>query len=282
MEETDQMRRRPPPLNSSRLMANRTFTTLSTGDSGAMLPSTKLLADPSRFTTFNLSPGVSSSSGSSRGDSGKRKSDDSDGDEKPFDNGVKKAKAATAFPGDLAEETVVELLDSIKPKLNADQTSSLLLAENSARDEAARNEEKKGIIEFHIVSNTLSRPVTKQNQIWLIGLQNVFSHQLPRMPKEYIARLVFDPKHKTLALVKDNKTIGGICFRLFPSQGFSEIVFCAVSSNEQVKGYGTHLMNHLKDYHIKHNVNHFLTYADEFAIGYFKKQVINLNFNNLV
>lgn len=29
--------------------------------------------------------------------------------------------------------------------------------------------------------------------MWLIGLQNVFSHQLPRMPKEYISRLVFDP-----------------------------------------------------------------------------------------
>ena len=31
-------------------------------------------------------------------------------------------------------------------------------------------------------------------------------------------------------------------------------------------------MNHLKDYHIKHGVNHFLTYADKYAIGYFKKQ----------
>jgi len=41
-----------------------------------------------------------------------------------------------------------------------------------------------------------------------------------------------------------------------------------------LQGYGTHLMNHLKDYHIKHNVLHFLTFADEFAIGYFKKQVM--------
>ena len=32
------------------------------------------------------------------------------------------------------------------------------------------------------------------------------------------------------------------------------------------------MMNHLKDYHVKHNVLHFLTFADEFAIGYFKKQ----------
>lgn len=32
------------------------------------------------------------------------------------------------------------------------------------------------------------------------------------------------------------------------------------------------MMNHLKDYHIKHNILHFLTFADEYAIGYFKKQ----------
>lgn len=72
--------------------------------------------------------------------------------------------------------------------------------------------------------------------------------------------------------MRENIVIGGICFRMFPSQGFTEIVFCAVTSNEQVKGYGTHMMNHLKDYHIQHNILHFLTFADEFAIGYFKKQ----------
>jgi histone acetyltransferase len=92
------------------------------------------------------------------------------------------------------------------------------------------------------------------------------------MPKEYITQLVFDGKHKTLALIKDNKPIGGICFRSFPSQGFIEIVFCAVTSSEQVKGYGTHLMNHLKDYSNQQEIRHFLTYADEYAIGYFKKQ----------
>ena len=42
-------------------------------------------------------------------------------------------------------------------------------------------------------------------------------------------------KHRSLALVKNKTVIGGICFRMFPRQGFSEIVFCAVSSNEQVK-----------------------------------------------
>jgi histone acetyltransferase len=40
-----------------------------------------------------------------------------------------------------------------------------------------------------------------------------------------------------------------------------------------VKGYGTHMMNHLKDYMVeKLGIVHLLTYADEFAIGYFIKQ----------
>lgn len=153
--------------------------------------------------------------------------------------------------------------------------SSLIPDMISARDESARVEERHGKIEFHIIGNSMSKKIDKHDYLWLNALQNVISHQLPRMPKEYITRLVFDPKHRTLALIKNNKPIGGICFRMFPTQGFTEIVFLAITSNEQVKGYGTHLMNHLKDYHVKHNIYHFLTYADEYAIGYFKKQAFS-------
>lgn len=65
--------------------------------------------------------------------------------------------------------------------------------ENAPRDEAAKQEEARGIIQFQVVGNSLTQSVSKQTMLWLIGLQNVFSHQLPRMPKEYITRLVFDP-----------------------------------------------------------------------------------------
>lgn len=44
--------------------------------------------------------------------------------------------------------------------------------------------------------------------------------------------------------------------------------------NVYLQGYGTHMMNNLKDYCIRHNILHLLTYADAYAIGYFKKQVI--------
>ncbi|CAH8514819.1 unnamed protein product [Schistosoma turkestanicum] len=148
---------------------------------------------------------------------------------------------------------------------------------NATRDAAARQEESAGNIEFHIVNNSLNPNQPPQTYIWLLELLNVFALQLPRMPKEYIARLIFDPKHKNLILLKvsdscEKHAIGGICFRMFPSQGFTEIVFCAVIFNEQVKGYGTQMMNHLKDYHLQHKIFHFLTYADSFATGYFRKQ----------
>ena len=56
------------------------------------------------------------------------------------------------------------------------------------------------------------------------------------MPKEYIARLVYDRNHRSLAIVKRGlKVVGGICYRPFTSRGFAEIVFCAVASSEQVK-----------------------------------------------
>lgn len=64
---------------------------------------------------------------------------------------------------------------------------------HSARDEHARCEERRGVIEFHVVGNSIRRTPSKQTLMWLVGLQNVFSYQLPRMPKEYISRLVFDP-----------------------------------------------------------------------------------------
>ena len=48
------------------------------------------------------------------------------------------------------------------------------------RDEAAKVEERKGLIEFHCIANSLTERVPKQTMLWLIALQNVISHQLPR------------------------------------------------------------------------------------------------------
>ena len=106
-------------------------------------------------------------------------------------------------------------------------------------------EEKEGKIEFRVVNNDNSR----ENLIVLTGLKNIFQKQLPKMPREYISRLVYDRSHLSMAVVRKPLTVvGGITYRPFNNRGFAEIVFCAISSTEQVRGYGAHLMNHLKDY----------------------------------
>jgi len=52
----------------------------------------------------------------------------------------------------------------------------------------------------------------------LIDLKNIFAKQLPKMPKEYIVKLVFDRYHEAMIILrKKKKVIGGICFRLFES-----------------------------------------------------------------
>jgi len=140
--------------------------------------------------------------------------------------------------------------------------------ETKARDEKARQEERKGVLTSTVISNDR----VPQHMIWLTTLKNIFAKQLPKMPKDYIVRLVFDRNHRSLCLLKNNNVVGGITFRPFHSQGFLEIAFCAIMSSEQVKGYGTHLMNHVKNYALTIGVFHFLTYADNYAIGYFRKQ----------
>jgi histone acetyltransferase len=135
---------------------------------------------------------------------------------------------------------------------------------------SAAIEEENGDIEFRVVNNDNER----ESLILLTGLKCIFQKQLPKMPKDYIARLVYDRTHLSVAIVKKPlEVVGGITYRPFKGRQFAEIVFFAISSDQQVRGYGAHLMCHLKDYvKASSDVMHFLTYADNYAIGFFKKQ----------
>lgn len=149
-------------------------------------------------------------------------------------------------------------------------------------EKPAVTEERLGEISFQVVNNDN----TARSMIILSGLKCIFQKQLPKMPKDYIARLVYDRTHLSIAIVKrppsgshaelagmPGEVVGGITYRPFRGRQFAEIVFCAISSDQQVKGYGAHQMNHLKDYvRATSDVMHFLTYADNYAIGFFKKQ----------
>ncbi|CDI76167.1 histone acetyltransferase GCN5, putative [Eimeria praecox] len=125
------------------------------------------------------------------------------------------------------------------------------------RDAGGALEEEMGVIHFCCCTND-RRPSSLTK---LISAKNIFSRQLPKMPRDYIARLVLDRSHFTFCLCKKDRVVGGVCFRPYFQQRFAEIAFLAVTSTEQVKGYGTRLMSHLKEFVKKSGIEYFLTYA---------------------
>ncbi|XP_052306230.1 histone acetyltransferase GCN5 isoform X1 [Populus trichocarpa] len=169
------------------------------------------------------------------------------------------AAAGSSAPGIVVKE------DSVKIFTENLQTSGAY----SAREENLKREEEAGRLKFVCYSND----GIDEHMVWLIGLKNIFARQLPNMPKEYIVRLLMDRSHKSVMVIRHNLVVGGITYRPYTSQKFGEIAFCAITADEQVKGYGTRLMNHLKQ-HARDvdGLTHFLTYADNNAVGYFIKQ----------
>lgn len=159
------------------------------------------------------------------------------------------------------------------------------------RDDKLKQEYALGRLQVIILQNDGSDVQLER----LTTLKFIFQKQLPKMPKEYITRLVYDPLHISVSLAKMSTAssssstasgsgqtamniVGGITYKPFEEQGFAEIVFCAISSAEQVKGFGGFLMNHVKDFVKKKHpsIKYFLTYADNYAVGYFKKQGFTL------
>lgn len=112
-----------------------------------------------------------------------------------------------------------------------------------ARDSAAKQQEQANQITFRVIRNDQNH----ENLKFLLDLKNIFARQLPKMPKEYIVKLVFDRNHESMIILRNNsKVVGGICFREFKQERFAEIAFLAITSTEQIKGFGTRLMNKLK------------------------------------
>lgn len=77
------------------------------------------------------------------------------------------------------------------------------------RDAGGAREEELGIISFCCITND-RQPL---HMAQLVTAKNIFSRQLPKMPREYIVRLVFDRHHFTYCLLKQGRVIGGVCFR---------------------------------------------------------------------
>ena len=80
---------------------------------------------------------------------------------------------------------------------------------------------EKGKLRFFAICNDGSM----QNMVWLLQLKQIFSRQLPKMPAQYITRLIFDPHHISLCLFKDLEPIGGISYRPFYEQEYAWLGF---------------------------------------------------------
>ncbi|EAU91057.2 histone acetyltransferase NGF-1 [Coprinopsis cinerea okayama7 len=228
---------------------------------GANAPGRSVLGKAKRTT-----PSKRSRSGKAGGKKAKRvhtiasDDDDDEDDDKPHGqvngvNGHKKVKEEKAEAAVLADATAARPV--VPTGQRAEKISSVEL--------------RRGVIQVVPVKQD-GEP---RSLIILTGLKTLFQKQLPVMPREYISRLVYDDNSRSLAIIKRGyKVVGGICFRPFPHRGFAEIVFFATNSADQEKGYGGMLMDYFKAHIRKEypDMNHFLTYADNYAVGYFEKQ----------
>lgn len=143
------------------------------------------------------------------------------------------------------------------------------------RERRHMQREAAGEVTSHYVMND----GTPESARLLTGLKSIFARCLPNMPRQYIVRLVFDRCHRSVMMCQASGVIGGVTYRPFPTPArgsgpmLAEIAFCAVSQNLQVSGFGTRLMNWTKQYaRDRDGCTHFLTYADNNAVGYFAKQ----------
>lgn len=163
----------------------------------------------------------------------------------------KKRKADELENGDeKAEPKFVELKKEDEEKVTVDEPKQggKKAEKDSNHEEPKKTDQVKDEKEDKNHYESLRYCIVKNDGkpdscVKLIGLKQLFSKQLPKMPRPYIARLVFDRRHKSLAILSDDPSqkggdeeiIGAICYRGFYEMRFAEIAFCAVNASHQVK-----------------------------------------------
>eukprot|EP00866_Antonospora_locustae_P000332 jgi/Antlo1/332/1658 len=173
------------------------------------------------------------------------------------------------------------------------------LAEKEQRDRKSLEKFVNGTIHFKVLFP--AKGYNRETLPLLVRAKELFQTQLPKMPREYILKQVFDPKHRTICMFCAEEMVGAICFRTFFEQQFCEIVFLAVDFRSQIRGNGGFMVSLFKEYFKSEIAKHYcgssrdesyveiveacmfrytplefpiylMTYADNSAIGFFKKQ----------
>lgn len=190
-----------------------------------------------------------------------------------------------------------------------DVSEEIILKEN--REEIIKECLESGEIHFCVIY--AKENYSEETELLLLKAKELLQIQLPKMPREYILKQIFDEKHRTLCMFNDDELIGVICFRPFYENDFTEMVFLAVNFSSQIKGNGSFMVYVFKEY-FKYSLFNFkkggleeegsiskldfsqmhyfplsipvyiMTYADNSALGFFKKQGFtnNLKFDKWV
>lgn len=73
---------------------------------------------------------------------------------------------------------------------------------------------------------------SRDSFVVLTGLKCIFQKQLPKMPKDYIARLVYDRSHLSMAIVKHPLEVVGYARPTSP--GLGHTVFLTIAQGYHV------------------------------------------------
>lgn len=108
----------------------------------------------------------------------------------------------------------------------------------------------KNKMNIQILSN--SDPFTPYES--LLHIKILFQKMLPKMPRDYILRQVFDENHVCLTLnqpLDENKNIfriiGAVCYQPCFERKINEIIFFAIDSDFHINGFGSFLFSCLKE-----------------------------------
>lgn len=172
------------------------------------------------------------------------------------------------------------------------------LVEKEMRNRQIYSDFLAGNVSFRVIQATHS--CSREVLLLLTKAKELFQTQLPKMPREYVLKQVFNTKHKTMCMFYKDTLVGSICFRPFSHQRFCEVVFFSIDFQSQIRGNGGFMMCLFKEYFKSELSRHsggckktgepisidsevlrysqhpfpayFMTYADNSAIGFFKKQ----------
>ncbi|ELA42822.1 uncharacterized protein VICG_00137 [Vittaforma corneae ATCC 50505] len=118
------------------------------------------------------------------------------------------------------------------------------------KDNAKFKDFSSGKLNIQVFSS--ADPATSYDS--LLHVKYLFQRMLPKMPRDYILRQVFDENQRCMTLneriegkVNVFRIIGAILFRPCFERCLVEIVFLAVDSEYHVSGYGTFLFNCFKE-----------------------------------